>query len=329
MYCKGQVTIFLLVYVNDIIIASSSNQAIDALLLDLQRDFALKDLGPLHFFLGVQVTPVSDGILLSQEKYTQDLLTRADMLNCKAAATPLSTSKKLSGQQGEPLAAEDATKYRSIVGALQYLTLTRPDIAFAVNKVCQYLHSPTSSHWTAVKWILRYLKHTMGIGLNIRKSSSTLVSAFSDVDWAGCSDDRKSTGGFAVFLGPNLISWCAKKQKTVSRSSTEAEYKAMTDATAEIMWVQSVLRDLGIPSPKAAKLWCDNMGVRYLASNPISHGRMKHVEVNFHFVRDRVAHKLLEVRFISTNDQIADGFTKAISQGWLLEFQHNLNLIKL
>jgi hypothetical protein len=211
MYCKGQVTIFLLVYVNDIIIASSSNQAIDALLLDLQRDFALKDLGPLHFFLGVQVTPVSDGILLSQEKYTQDLLTRADMLNCKAAATPLSTSKKLSGQQGEPLAAEDATKYRSIVGALQYLTLTRPDIAFAVNKVCQYLHSPTSSHWTAVKWILRYLKHTMGIGLNIRKSSSTLVSAFSDVDWAGCSDDRKSTGGFAVFLGPNLISWCAKK----------------------------------------------------------------------------------------------------------------------
>jgi hypothetical protein len=103
----------------------------------------------------------------------------------------------------------------------------------------------------------------------------------------------------------------------------------MTDATAEIMWVQSVLRDLGIPSPKAAKLWCDNMGVRYLASNPISHGRMKHVEVNFHFVRDRVAHKLLEVRFISTNDQIADGFTKAISQGQLLEFQHNLNLIKL
>jgi hypothetical protein len=210
-----------LVYVDDIIIASSSNQVIDALLLDLQRDFALKDLGPLHFFLGVHVTPVSDGILLSQEKYTQDLLTRAGMLNCKAAVTPLSTSEKLSGQQGEPLAAEDATKYRSIVGALQYLTLTRPDIAFAVNKVYQYLHSPTSSHWTAVKRILRYLKHTMG-----------LVSAFSDVDWAGCSNDRKSTGGFAVFLGPNLISWCAKKQKTVSRSSTEAEYKAMADATA-------------------------------------------------------------------------------------------------
>jgi hypothetical protein len=211
------------------------------------------------------------------------------MLNCKAAVTPLSTSEKLSGQHGEPLAAEDATKHRSIIGALQYLTLTRPDIAFAINKVCQYLHNPTSSHWTATKRILRYLKHTMGIGLNIRKSSSTLVSAFSDADWTGCSDDRKFTGGFTVFLGPNLISWHAKKQKTMSRSSTGAEYKAMVDAMTEIMWVHSILRDLGIPSPKAAKLWCDNMGARYLASNPIFHGRMKHVEVDFHFIRDRVA----------------------------------------
>jgi hypothetical protein len=108
----------------------------------------------------------------------------------------------------------------------------------------------------------------MGIGLNIRKSSSTLVSAFSDANWVGCSDNRRSTGGFAVFLGPNLISRCAKKQKTVSQFSIEAEYKAMADATAEIMWVQSVLRNLGIPSPKVAKLWCDNMGARYLASNP-------------------------------------------------------------
>jgi hypothetical protein len=146
--------------------------------------------------------------------------------------------------EGEALSAEDATKYRSIIGALQYLTFTHPDISFLVNKVCQYLHSPTSIHWTIVKRILQFLKHTLRSGLHIRASPSTMVSAFSNADWVGCANDRKSTGGFAVFLGPNLISWCAKKQKIVSRSSTEAEYKAMADATVEIIWVQSVLQEL-------------------------------------------------------------------------------------
>jgi hypothetical protein len=131
-----------------------------------------------------------------------------------------------------------------------------------------------------VKRILRFLKHTMGYSLLIQSSPSSMISAFSDANWTGCSDDRKSTGGFAVFFGPNLISWCAKKQKTVSRSSTEVEYKAMTDATVEPMWVQAVLQELQVPHSQSARLWCDNMGAKHLASNPIFHGRMKHVEVN-------------------------------------------------
>jgi hypothetical protein len=153
--------------------------------------------------------------------------------------------------EGELLSPENSTKYRSLVGALQYLTLTRPDISFAVNKVCQFLHAPTTVHLTAAKHIIRYVKNTLGIGLNFSKSSSTLISAFSDSDWAGCLDDRRSTGGFAVFFGPNLISWCARKQATVSRSSTEAEYKALANATAEIIWVQSILKELGVESTKA------------------------------------------------------------------------------
>jgi hypothetical protein len=328
-YKKGMITIFLLVYVDDIVVVSSSSKAVQALLEDLKTDFALKDLGELHYFLGIEVKRIRDGILLSQEKYATDLLKKAGMATCKPTVTPLSTSEKLSAHVGDALGSEDATKYRSIVGGLQYLTLTRPDISFAINKVCQYLHAPTTQHWTAVKRILRYVKGTADIGLKIKQSSSWLISAFSDADWAGCLDDRKSTGGFAVFLGSNLISWSARKQATVSRSSTEAEYKAMGNATAEVMWIQTLLDELNIACPRTARLWCDNMGAKYLSSNPVFHARTKHIEVDYHFIRDRVLQKRLDVQFISTNDQVADGFTKPLTQQKLEEFKCNLNLGRL
>lgn len=235
----------------------------------------------------------------------------------------------MSAYDGEVLGTCDATNYRSIVGALQYLTLTRPDISFAVNKVYQFLHKPTTLHWTVVKRILRYLRFTVGIGLKIQRSLSMLVSAFSDADWVGCTDDRRSTSGFAVFLGSNLISWSAKKQATVSRSSTEAEYKSMANTTAEIMWVQTLLAEIGVKAPRSARLWCDNLGATYLSANPVFHARTKHIEVDYQFVRERVSQGLLQVWFISTKDQVADGFTKALPVKQLDEFKNNLNLDKL
>ena len=153
----GKYCIFVLVYVDDIIVASSSSAATDALLKDLQRDFALKDLGDLHYFLRIEVKRVSDGLILSQEKYATDILKRSGMHNAKPVDTPLSTSEKLRLTDGSPLGPDDSTKYRSLVGALQYLTLTRPDISFAVNKVCQFLHAPTTVHFSSVKRILRYV----------------------------------------------------------------------------------------------------------------------------------------------------------------------------
>jgi hypothetical protein len=329
IYKKGTVTIYLLVYVDDIIITSSSPAAIEALLADLRSEFALKDLGSLNYFLGIEVKKMSNGILLSQEKYATDLLRRVGMLACKPVPTPMSSTEKLSVHAGDSLGPEDVKNYRSVVGALQYLSHTRPDLAFAINKACQYLQSPTTVHWTAVKRILRYLKAMLSVGIHIRKSASHILSAFSDSDWAGCTDDRKSTDGFAVFFGSNLISWCAKKQPTVSRSSTEAEYKSMANATAELMWIQTLLKELCISYPPGARLWCDNMGAKYLASNPIFHGRMKHIEVDYHFVWDQVSKKLLEVRFISTDDQLADGFTKPLPQHRFCQFSRNLNLVKL
>jgi hypothetical protein len=328
LYNKSGITIFMLIYVDDIIVTSPSDDAIVALLRDLNKDFAIKDLGDLHFFLGIEVKKIQNGLLLTQGKYASELLDRVGMRDCKSAPTPLSPTEPLCLTGGTLLGPDDNTQYRSIVGALQYLTLTRPDLAFSVNKVCQYLHAPTTEHWTAVKRILRYVKDTLHVGITFTRSRSMLLSAFSDADWAGSLDDRRSTGGFAIFVGSNLVSWSARKQATVSRSSTEAEYKALANATTELIWVEALLRELGVKLKEKPCLWCDNLGATYLSVNPVFHARTKHIEIDFHFVRERVADNLLNIKFISSKDQVADGFTKALPARKLDEFKRNLNLVQ-
>ncbi|XP_047342791.1 uncharacterized mitochondrial protein AtMg00810-like [Impatiens glandulifera] len=176
------------------------------------------------------------------------------MSESKPLNTPFSSGSSLSRHDGDTL--PEPFLYRSIVGALQYLTHTRPEIAFAVNRVCQFMQSPTTTHWTVVKRILRYLRHTPRHGLLIRPSSSLDIYAFSDSDWAGCPDDRRSTTGYCIFLSDNLISWNSKKQQVVARSSTESEYRTLTHATAELIWLQSLLRKLCISPLQPSTLWC-------------------------------------------------------------------------
>jgi histone deacetylase 1/2 len=305
---------YLLVYVDDIILISSSDAAAGHLVSALSGDFAVKDLGALHYFLGLEVSCSSAGLTLTQHKYSLDLLHRASMLNCKHAATPMSATDPLSVLDADLLSPDDATEYHSLVGGLQYLTITRPDVSYAVNRVCQFLHAPRTSHWLAVKCILRYVCFTASYGLVLQPATSSVLLAFSDADWARCPDNRRSTGGYAVFFGPNLIAWNARKQATVSRSSTEAEYKAVANAIAELIWVQSLLRELGVSQKKSSVLWCDNIGATYLSSNPVFHARTKHIKINYHFVRERVAQKLLRIKFISSKDQLADIFMKPLPQ---------------
>lgn len=320
------ITIYMLIYVDDIIIVSSSDQATESLIQNLKTDFAVKDLGDLKYFLGIEVKKTRDGLILSQRRYALNLLKKANMEKCKPMSTPMSSAERLLREQGIPLSTDEQFKYRSTVGALQYLTMTRPDLAFAVNKVCQYLHAPTDTHWGAVKRILRYVKGTLDFGVKIQKSQTMMLSGFSDADWAGCPDDRRSTSGFAVFLGVNLISWSSRKQATVSRSSTEAEYKAIANLTAEMIWIKSLLKELGVYQSKAPRLWCDNLGATYLTSNPMFHARTKHIEVDFHFVREQVARKAMEVRFISSSDQVADILTKPLSRYPFITHCNNLNI---
>jgi hypothetical protein len=193
LYHKSDITVFFLIYVDDIIVTNSSDHAIAAFVKDLNDDFAIKDLGELHYFLEIEVRKIQDSLLLTQEKYAMDILEKVGMRQCKSTPT-------LSLVSSDPLDSEDSTKYNhNIVGALQYLTLTRPDLSFSVNKVYQFLHAPTTVHWIVVKRILRYVRDTVGLGITFQPSSTTLLSAFSDADWAGCLDDRRSTGGFVVF----------------------------------------------------------------------------------------------------------------------------------
>jgi histone deacetylase 1/2 len=156
-----------------------------------------------------------------------------------------------------------------------------------------------------------------------------LISAFSDADWAGDPDDRRSTGGFAIFYGGNLVSWSARKQATVSHSSTESEYKALANATVELVWVHALLGELGVIQRSPPVLWCDNIGATYLFANPVFHARTKHIEIDFHFVRERIAQKLLDVRFISSKDQLADIFTKTLPLPQFTACRRNLNLYEV
>ncbi|XP_019184399.1 PREDICTED: uncharacterized protein LOC109179349 [Ipomoea nil] len=255
-----------------------------------------------------------------------DLLGHSGMVDCKPLATPAAVTKSITTVDTP---YDNPTQYRRIVGALQYLTITRPDLSYAVNRLCQFMHSPTEDHWNLVKRVLRYIKGTLDYGLQLIPSASTAIHAYSDSDWAGCPVDRKSTSGYAVYLGSNLISWLSKKQRIVARSSTEAEYKTLVDVSAEVTWVVSLLQELGLHSGQPATLWCDNLGATYLCANPVFHARTKQVEIDYHFVRYKVASGDFVVNYVSTTDQLDDIFTKPLPSPRFSTLRGKLNVASL
>ncbi|KAF5459013.1 hypothetical protein F2P56_023004 [Juglans regia] len=246
----------------------------------------MKDLAPIHYFLGIQITQTPKGLILTQAKYARDILDRAQMSDCKPMGTPMMAKTKGLISTTPYL---DPAHYRNLIGALQYLILTRPDLVYSVNFVSQFMHSPTEAHFKMVKCILRYVKGTVDLGLHFSSNSTLDLYAFSDADWAGCALTRHSTTGYCVFLGSNYISWSSKKQLNVSRSSTKAEYRAMAQTIAELTWISFLLRDLSITLHAPPMLLCDNLNALYMTVNSVFHARSKHIEIDYHYVRERVA----------------------------------------
>lgn len=231
------------------------------------------------------------------------------MVNAKPCSTHMVSTAHLSKFQGSPMA--NPREYRSIVGGLQYLTITRPDISFSANKVSQFMANPLDTHWRAVKLILRYVAGTLDHGIHLVQTGRFDLIDFFDSDWASDVNDRRSTSGMCVYFGGNFVSWSAKKQHVVSRSSTETEYRSLANTAAELAWIASLFQELSVGAPKVPIIWVDNLSVISLASNMVLHAGTKHIELDVHFMRDKIAVNALQVQHVPFLDQVADIFTKS------------------
>ncbi|RVX04761.1 Retrovirus-related Pol polyprotein from transposon RE1 [Vitis vinifera] len=285
VYHSSLGTVYLLLYVDDMIITGSTPSLVHTFITRLSNEFSMKDLGDLHYFLGVEHL-FAEGTLFS-----------------------------------------DPTLFRSLAGALQYLMITRPDLSFSVNSICQFMHAPTEDHFRALKRILRYVKGTAHHGLQLHKQSTRDLLGYSDADWAGCPDTRRSTTGYAIFFGANLISWSSKKQSTVSRSSAEAEYRSLAVATADIAWIIQLLRDLHVTLSVPPKILCDNQSAIFMAVNPVTRPRSKHIAIDYHFVRELVDKGTLKIDFVPSHLQLADSLTKGATKPQFYIFRSKLSVL--
>ncbi|GJT65879.1 retrovirus-related pol polyprotein from transposon RE1 [Tanacetum coccineum] len=222
----------LLVYVDDILLAGNHQPTITSIKQQLYNQFSIRDLGPLHYYLGIEVLRNAHGLVMSQRKYALELLKCGNVLNAKPISTPLDPIQSLNLTDGEPL--PNPSLYRTLVEKLIYLTITRPDISFASQLLSKFSQEPRTPHMKALNRVLRYIKLCPGQGLHFPTSNNLKLTAYCDNDWASCPVTRRSITGYAIFLGPCLISWSSKKQTMVSRSSTEAEYRALADCTCEL-----------------------------------------------------------------------------------------------
>lgn len=320
--------IIISIFVDDIVSAYASADEKEWLVVKnlFMSKYKMKDLGDVSWILGMKLSRdrVRGVLSLDQSLYLNKVLSRFNMMDSNPVPTPES-SLKLS-KADCPISTEEKynmrdVPYMSAVGSLLYAAIgTRPDIAHAVNVISKFMENPGQAHWLAVKRILRYIKGTVNKALVFTSKGITgnqlYVSAYSDADWAGDIEDRKSTTGFVVRIGDSSVIWCTKKQKTVSLSSAEAEYMALAAVVQEVKWVNQFLCELLMPYVKLSlciSVYVDNQAAIMISKNDVYHDRTKHIDIRYHFIRDAIKDGLFKIEWVSTEQQLADGFTKALS----------------
>jgi hypothetical protein len=287
------------------------------------QKFEMSMMGELKYFLGFQVKQLKDGTFISQTKYIQDILTKFGIKDAKPIKTPMGTNVHLDLDTGGK--SVDQKVYRSMIGSLLYLCASRPDIMLSVCVCARFQADPKEVHLRAVKRIMRYLVYTPKFGLWYPKGFTFDLIGYSDADWAGCKIDRKSTSGTCQFLGRSLVSWVSKKQNSVPLSTAEAEYIAVGHCCAQLLWMRQTLRDYGYKLSNVPLL-CDNESAIRMADNPIEHSRTKHIDIQYHFLRDHQQNGDIEIAYVSTKEQLTDIFTKPLDEKTFSKLRNELNI---
>ena len=301
----------LLVYVDDIIVIGDDLKEKEELRHCLKKEFEIKELGKLRYFLGIEVAHSKRGIFVSQQKYVLDLLRETGKIGCKPAETPIEPNHKLGEANGD--VPVDKGNYQRLVGRLIYLSHTRPNIAFAMSVVSQFMHDPKEAHLQAVHRILQYLKANPGKGIMYKKGQSLTLEAYTDADYAGSVVDRRSTSGYCILIGGNLVTWRSKKQNVVARSSAESEFRAMALGICELLWLKIILCDLKVEWEAPMRLYCDNKSAIDIAHNPVQHDRNKHVEIDRHFIKEKLTSGLVCTHYVPSGGHLADFLTKGLT----------------
>ncbi len=326
VYRNKEQGVYVAIYVDDLLIFGPNKPAIATLKKNLSDRFHMSDLGPVAYYLGLEVQRDRPNrkIRLSQKTYLRKILVDLNMNGLRGAQTPMDPSLILEPAPNDHIALDsEKQRYQSAVGSLMYLMLgTRPDIAFSVSQVSRFSANPTEKHWTAVQRIFRYLKQHPDLGLVYRDEE---LLGYTDANWAR-DNDRKSTGGYLYKLGGAAISWSSKRQNTIALSSCEAEYMAASEAAKEALWMRRLLNEFGYGGPQQVTIQADNQSAIALAENPMHHGRTKHIEIRYHFIREKVTEGLIKLAFVPTGEEAADGLTKPLAGEAFTKFLRELGL---